>query len=190
MEKQPKEFNELLQFISALVVRRIAQLGMRSEGENSSTKQEDQKNNIYKLAGSLTHEFKDEKFQQAKELAETSDEDKNLSPNKYALMWAETMPLGSNIDDVKQNFPETEGIAKKLLKIEVDAGKKLTIVAGISEGYTPKDIIGKQVIIVANLKSVQIMGILSNGMLLAALDDNTCAVGTVDKKIKPGTPLS
>ncbi len=80
--------------------------------------------------------------------------------------------------------------AKKLLKIEVDSGKKLTIVAGISEGYTPENIIGKQVIIVANLKPVQIMGILSKGMLLAALDDNICAVGTVDKKIKPGTPLS
>ncbi|MCK5508612.1 MAG: methionine--tRNA ligase [Desulfobacterales bacterium] len=79
--------------------------------------------------------------------------------------------------------------AKKLLKIEVDAGEKLTIVAGISEGYTPEEIIGKQVIIVANLKSAKIMGILSKGMLLAALDDNICAVGTVDKKIKPGTPL-
>ncbi|MCK4620412.1 MAG: class I tRNA ligase family protein, partial [Desulfobacterales bacterium] len=80
--------------------------------------------------------------------------------------------------------------AKKLLKIEVDLGKKLTIVAGISEGYNPDDIIGKQVIVVANLKSAKIMGILSKGMLLAGFDDNICALGTVDKKIKPGTSLS
>ncbi|MCD4763194.1 MAG: methionine--tRNA ligase, partial [Desulfobacterales bacterium] len=80
--------------------------------------------------------------------------------------------------------------AKKLLKIEVDSGKKLTIVAGISEGYNPDDIIGKQVIVVANLKSAKIMGILSKGMLLAGFDGNICALGTVDKKIKPGTSLS
>ncbi|MEA1901800.1 MAG: methionine--tRNA ligase, partial [Thermodesulfobacteriota bacterium] len=76
--------------------------------------------------------------------------------------------------------------AKKLLKIEVELGKKLTIVAGISEGYNPDDIIGKQVIVVANLKPAKIMGILSNGMLLAGFDDNICALGTVDKKIKSG----
>ncbi|MBU4415045.1 MAG: methionine--tRNA ligase [Proteobacteria bacterium] len=80
--------------------------------------------------------------------------------------------------------------AKKLLKIEVDLGKKRTIVAGISECYAPEDIIGKQVIVVANLKPAKIMGILSKGMLLAAFDDNICAVGTVDKKIKSGNPLN
>jgi len=80
--------------------------------------------------------------------------------------------------------------AKKLLKIEVELGKKLTIVAGISEGYNPDDIIGKQVIVVANLKPAKIMGILSNGMLLAGFDDNICALGTVDKKIKSGTSLT
>lgn len=80
--------------------------------------------------------------------------------------------------------------AKKLLKIEVDLEKKLTIVAGISEGYNPDDIIGKQVIVVANLKPAKIMGILSKGMLLAGFDGNICALGTVDKKIKPGTSLT
>ncbi|MBW2165199.1 MAG: methionine--tRNA ligase [Deltaproteobacteria bacterium] len=80
--------------------------------------------------------------------------------------------------------------AKKLLKIEVELGKKLTIVSGISEGYNPDDIIGKQVIVVANLKPAKIMGILSNGMLLAGFDDNICALGTVDKKIKSGTSLT
>ena len=80
--------------------------------------------------------------------------------------------------------------AKKLLKIEVDLEKKLTIVAGISEGYNPDDIIGKQVIVVANLKPAKIMGILSKGMLLAGFDGNIYALGTVDKKIKPGTSLT
>jgi len=80
--------------------------------------------------------------------------------------------------------------AKKLLKLEVDLGKKRTIVAGISADYTPEDLMGKQVIVVANLKSAKLLGILSQGMLLAAVDENGCTVATLDKKVKPGTVLS
>jgi methionyl-tRNA synthetase len=80
--------------------------------------------------------------------------------------------------------------AKKLLKLEVDIGEKRTLVAGISGSYNPKDLEGKQVIVVANLKPAKLMGILSNGMLLAAVDDDDCAVATFDKKVKPGTSIS
>lgn len=80
--------------------------------------------------------------------------------------------------------------AKKLLKLEVDMGERRTIVAGISETYSPEDLKGKQVVIVANLKPAKLMGILSNGMLLAAVEKNSCAVVTLDKKVKPGTTLS
>ena len=81
--------------------------------------------------------------------------------------------------------------AKKLLKLEVDLGdKKRTIVAGISTSYSPDEIIGKQVIVVANLKPAKLMGVLSEGMLLAAVEDKTCTVATIDGKVRPGTPLS
>jgi methionyl-tRNA synthetase len=80
--------------------------------------------------------------------------------------------------------------AKKLIKLEVDLGEERTIVAGISAHYTPKELVGKQIVVVANLKPVKIMGILSNGMLMAAMDDSGGAVATLDKKVKPGTPLS
>jgi methionyl-tRNA synthetase len=80
--------------------------------------------------------------------------------------------------------------AKKLLKLEVDIGKKRTIVAGISADYAPEDLVGKQVIVVANLKPAKLLGILSQGMLLAAVDKNGCTVATLDKKVKPGTSLS
>jgi len=84
-----------------------------------------------------------------------------------------------------------EGIpkAKKLLKLEVDIGEKRTIVAGISESYSPDDLTGKQVLIAANLKPAKIMGVLSNGMLLAAVDDKVCSIATFDKKMKPGTSV-
>jgi len=80
--------------------------------------------------------------------------------------------------------------AKKLLKLEVDMGEKRTIVAGIAETYTPEEIKGKQVIIVANLKPVKLMGVLSSGMLIAAVDNSGSVVATLDKNVKPGTPLS
>jgi len=78
--------------------------------------------------------------------------------------------------------------AKKLLKLTVDLGEKRTIIAGIAERYAPEELVGKQIIVVANLKPVKLMGILSNGMVLAAGDDQL-ALATLDKPITPGTPL-
>jgi len=80
--------------------------------------------------------------------------------------------------------------ARKLLKIEIDLGEKRTIIAGIAESYAPEELAGKQIIIVANLKPAKIMGVLSNGMLIAASEKGKTAVATLDGKIAPGTPLN
>lgn len=58
----------------------------------------------------------------------------------------------------------------RLLKLTVKSPEKRTIVAGIAEHYSPEDIIGRQIIIVANLKPAKLMGVSSNGMVLAAKD--------------------
>jgi methionyl-tRNA synthetase len=79
--------------------------------------------------------------------------------------------------------------AKKLLKLKIDLGPKRTIVAGIAENYSAEELVGKQIIIVANLKPVKLMGILSEGMLLAAVDDKGVTLATLDKPVEPGTPL-
>ncbi len=79
--------------------------------------------------------------------------------------------------------------AKKLLKLEVDMGQKRTLVAGIAEKYSPEDLIGKQVIIVANLEPAKLMGVVSNGMVIAAVDDSGPTLATLDKPVAPGTPL-
>jgi len=79
--------------------------------------------------------------------------------------------------------------AKKVLKLEVDLGHKRTIVAGIAEKYAPEELIGKQVIIVANLKPAKLMGIVSNGMLIAAVDKSGPTLAALDKSVEPGTPL-
>lgn len=79
--------------------------------------------------------------------------------------------------------------AKKIFKLEIDLGQKRTIVAGIAETYAPEDLLGKQVIVVANLKPAKLMGIVSNGMLVAAVDDTGPTLATLDKPVDPGTPL-
>jgi methionyl-tRNA synthetase len=59
--------------------------------------------------------------------------------------------------------------SKKLVKLRVEvAGEPRTIVAGIAEAYQPEQLVGRTVVIVANLKPAKLMGIESNGMVLAA----------------------
>ena len=79
--------------------------------------------------------------------------------------------------------------AKKLLKLEVDLGQKRTLVAGIAEKYSPEELVGKQVIVVANLQPAKLMGVVSNGMVVAAVDDSGPTLATVEKMVEPGTPL-
>jgi methionyl-tRNA synthetase len=80
--------------------------------------------------------------------------------------------------------------SKKLLKLKVDIGKEQTVVAGIAETYDPEDVIGKQVIVVANIKPTKLMGVLSHGMVLTATNKGTCRLVTVDGPAEPGTRLT
>ena len=69
---------------------------------------------------------------------------------------------------------ECEGIkgSNKLLKLKVDLGNEVRqIVSGISKFYKPEELIGRKVILVANLKEVKLKGELSQGMILAAVND-------------------
>jgi methionyl-tRNA synthetase len=59
--------------------------------------------------------------------------------------------------------------SRKLVKLEVDAGTdRRTLVAGIADAYDAEALVGRSIVIVANLKPAKLMGIESNGMLLAA----------------------
>ncbi|MBB6061844.1 methionyl-tRNA synthetase [Thermosipho japonicus] len=89
---------------------------------------------------------------------------------------------------------EAEKVKKseKLLRLIVDLGGlgKRQIVAGISKFYTPEQLIGKKIIVVANLKPAKLMGIESQGMLLAAKINDNLTVLTVDKDIDEGAKIS
>nr|MCR4875416.1 methionine--tRNA ligase subunit beta [Clostridia bacterium] len=82
--------------------------------------------------------------------------------------------------------------ADKLLCSQIDCGEGTprTIVSGIAKYYTPEEMVGKSVIVVTNLKPVKLRGILSQGMVLCASDDEgkLCLVAPIDG-MKPGSEI-
>jgi methionyl-tRNA synthetase len=79
--------------------------------------------------------------------------------------------------------------SKKLLKLRVDAGtEQRTIVAGIAEAYQPDQLVGRSIVIVANLRPAKLMGLESNGMVLAAsVEGGAPSLLAVDPSMPPGT---
>jgi len=82
--------------------------------------------------------------------------------------------------------------ADKLLQLTVDLGAegRRQVVAGIARYYRPEELIGRQVLYVANLKPVKLRGVLSQGMILAAEDDQgRLALTTLDRPLAPGSKV-
>ena len=81
--------------------------------------------------------------------------------------------------------------SRKLLRLTVSLGaEQRTVVAGIAEHYTPAELVGKKVVVVANLEAAKLMGIESNGMVLAASTEGKLAVLTVDRDLPPGARIT
>ena len=82
--------------------------------------------------------------------------------------------------------------SEKLLKLQVSLGEGTEprqIVAGIGKKYEPEALIGKTIIIVANLKPAKLMGIESQGMVLAAGDSEVRGLATILEEVDPGTKV-
>ena len=81
--------------------------------------------------------------------------------------------------------------SKKLLKMKIKIDNEVRqIVAGISEYYKPEDLVGKSIVVVSNLKKTKIMGIESQGMLLAAKKDGRLTIVTPKDDIPSGADVS
>lgn len=82
--------------------------------------------------------------------------------------------------------------ANRLLKVQVDLGQEQrTLVAGLAAHYTPQQLMGLKVIVVANLEPATIRGVLSQGMMLGAgcSDGQDIALLTINKDVSNGTPV-
>ena len=120
--------------------------------------------------------------------------------NEAATYKAE--PIKENVDfsdweklDIRVgHIKDCEKVKKsnKLLKFTIDdgSGKDRTICSGIAKFYTPEDLIGKDVLFIANLAPRKLMGIESQGMILSAENfDGDLSVTTILKNVKPGSKI-
>jgi methionyl-tRNA synthetase len=77
--------------------------------------------------------------------------------------------------------------ADKLLVLTLSLGnEERTVVSGIAKWYRPEDLVGKKVVLVANLKPARLRGVESQGMILAAQEGEDLALVTVEGEIPPG----
>jgi methionyl-tRNA synthetase len=77
--------------------------------------------------------------------------------------------------------------SKKLIQLKVDLGtEQRQVLAGIAEAYEPEQLVGRTVILVANLKPAKLMGLESQGMILAGSDGDTIILGGFDSDLPPG----
>lgn len=81
--------------------------------------------------------------------------------------------------------------ADKLLVLQIDlGGERRQIVAGIRAHYAPQQLVGKQITVVANLEPAKLRGVESQGMLLAASDEEgRLALVTPEKVLNPGAKV-
>ena len=78
----------------------------------------------------------------------------------------------------------------KLLQLTLDLGdEQRTTVAGIALSYSPEELVGKQVIVLANLEPVTLRGVRSEGMVLAAGDERTVSLLTLDRPVPKGAKV-
>jgi len=80
--------------------------------------------------------------------------------------------------------------SRKLLKLRVDIGSEVRqLVAGIAEVYEPASLLNKKIVVVANLKPARLMGVESNGMIVAASVDGKPVLATFTEEVPNGALL-
>jgi len=122
-----------------------------------------------------------ENFEQIRNKKEGKGEVEMISYDEFSKLDIR-VALVENVEKVPK--------ADKLLKLSIDLGtEKRTIVAGLAEFYNAKDLIGKKIVILANLEPRKLRGILSEGMLLAADDGKNVSILIPDKDITPGSQI-
>jgi methionyl-tRNA synthetase len=133
-----------------------------------------------------------QKTQQAKQPQKAKNppgENKKTEGNAGLITFDEFKNLDLRVAEIKA----AEKIKKsdRLLKLTVLVPEERTVVAGIAEYYQPEELIGRQVIMVANLKPAKLMGVASHGMILAARDEQgKLTLSGIADPVTPGSKVS
>ena len=141
----------------------------------------------------LFNKIEDSTIKEEKEkmMSNLQTKDENTMENNY-ITYDEFRKVELKVGKVleAEKVPNTD----KLLKLKVDLGNNdiRTLVAGVAKYYTPEKLIGKNIIVVANLQPRKLRGITSQGMLLAAVDPkkDILSILSPDAEVPPGTPIS
>ena len=81
--------------------------------------------------------------------------------------------------------------ADKLMVLQIDLGnEQRQICAGIRNHYEPEELVGRQIVVVANLETAKLRGLESQGMLLAASDEDRVIILTPEKAVQSGAKVS
>jgi methionyl-tRNA synthetase len=124
-----------------------------------------------------------------KKMKEISPKSKEAENDAGLVTFDDFKKLDLRVAEIKA----AEKIKKsdRLLKLTVMAPGERTLVAGIAEYYKPEDLIGRQVIMVANLKPAKLMGVTSHGMILAARDEQgRLSLSALAEGVAPGSKVS
>jgi len=138
-----------------------------------------------------------------KELKELCEEEKQMEENKQKEKKEETVceECAKKEITIDQFFDTQLCVAEvvacekvekadKLLKLTVKVGEQTrTVVSGIAKSYTPEEMVGKQVVLVANLKPAKLRGIVSEGMVLCATDGDKVVLVSPERKVKSGSEV-
>ncbi len=125
----------------------------------------------------------------AKELKTSADNPNETIPFKPEITYDDFAKMDIRIAKVLE--AETIKGADKLLKLKISLGStERELVAGVALSYKPEELIGKNVLMLANLQPRKIRGIVSNGMILCAQDEGKLSIMLPDRDSKPGSPVS
>ena len=138
-----------------------------------------------------------------KELKELCEEEKQMEENKQKEKKEETVceECAKKEITIDQFFDTQLCVAEvvacekvekadKLLKLTVKVGEQTrTVVSGIAKSYTPEEMVGKQVVLVANLNPAKLRGIVSEGMVLCATDGDKVVLVSPERKVESGSEV-
>jgi methionyl-tRNA synthetase len=125
------------------------------------------------------------KLQQTEQLEKPDSLEKPCKPIKPQISIDDFAKVDLRVALVKE-AEKVKG-ADRLLKLQLDLGSETrTVVAGVAQYYSPESLVGKRVIVVANLAPVKLRGVTSSGMILAASEGDSLGVLTVEKELPPG----
>jgi methionyl-tRNA synthetase len=164
--------------------------GQRAEGRRQRTEDRGQRTEgrgqPFDKAQGKRSEVREEKSTETGSVPGKSNE-KTKEPVKEMIGLKAFQALDIRIGTVKT--AEAIPGSKKLLRLTVDIGEERTVVAGLAGLYAETDLVGKQVVLLANLEPATLMGVESRGMLLAAEDKSGVHILVPDAETAPGSKV-